>query len=605
MSLPKTALEDWIEEYDSFPNYVTNMQEFTLYCNENNGQKKYLGQFANDDIVWKTQREIFEMAMHIGSSLVMKGLKPGDRVGVYSENRMESVVLLQACHLFGFVSVFTFDSSIRTYPRFTLYDAEVSCIYISSQKSSNFDKLFEGPFTHIKFIIMNEIKSGCPYPIELFNEMLNSPIIPLPSISPTDDCTICYSSGTVGAPKGVVLSNKTMINGVKYIKCSVPVESRSTHVSFLPIAHILERIGVLIFEFRAARIVFASNGAKDCISDMKKAQVSGGPIIPMVLSNLHKKIIEGADTKVKKGIYKVSFSLARFCRFFGFQSRISDLLLFNKIKEKTLGHSLKWFAVAGDVFDKEAHEDLLLIYGASICPIYGLSEFAGPLTVTPEREIKPGTVGRVLPHINIKFGEHNEIMVKSETILSRYWKNEEILRKSYQGEWFRTGDRGEIDNNGHLIVTGRAYDICEFEPGVELAIPFLRFTYRKYELVGDIFIKPLEEFNSLIAIIYVQKNIVEHYFRKTDISQEEYCSLILEADFIEWMKKYVNEYGAANRLNKGSELAAIRLTAIEFSAENGFQTATGKFRVGEFNQRFQNEIESMILEIRLKKESKQ
>ena len=594
------SLPQWVKDFDEKTGIET-MQDFFLYTSKKWSNERQLGHFTEEgEIEYFSFREIHDLAMHVGSFLMSKGLKPGDRVGVYSENRIESGIFLQACHLFGFVAVFTFDPAPAYYPRYTLVNAEVSCIYISQKKAEYFDVLFKGKFSDaLKFVILNEPKEGVPEGVDtyIFDEIIDTPIIPsLPPVKPEDPCTIVYSSGTVGAPKGVVISHDAMVSGVFYIKVSVPVKYHDVHVSFLPMAHILERIGYLIFNYRGALIVFASQGTLHAVQDMKKAHITGGPIIPSILSKLHAGIMEKINTPFKKGFFNVCKGISGICRTIGFRSRLSDFLLFQTIKDK-FGGNIQWFAVAGDVFDKKVHDDLSAIFGSELLAIYGLSECAGPLYVCPSCEYKPGTVGRPMPYVQTKFGPKQTILIKTPAMFTKYWKNHKTTLEAFVDGWYDTGDRGEIDpETHHLIVTGRAYDTFEFKPGVDLALPFLRFTYSKYVLVSDILLKPLEEYNCLVAIIVVDKKIGDHFTKKT-LTPEEFKELLKNKDFIEYVHLWTNNFGKDANLREGSAIAAARLTDEGFTQENGLVTATGKLKYVAACQKYEKEFEEMRQEI--------
>jgi len=297
-------------------------------------------------------------------------------------------------------------------------------------------------------------------------------------------------------------------------------------------------------------------------------------------------------------LLKTCLTLAETCRKIGFRSRIADALLFDRIKEN-FGGSIEWFACAGDVFDKTVHDDLSLIFSADILAIYGLSECAGPLFVCPANEFKPGTVGRPMPYVQTKFGPKNEIMIKSPAMFTEYWNNPEITEKSFIDGWFNTGDKGKIDPlSHHLIVPGRAYETYEFKPGVELALPFIRFTYMKYVLVDDIALRPIQRFNCLFAIIVVNKEIGKHFTKNQDLSDEEFEEVLKTPRFINYILSNTNKYGIETcKLDKGAYIYAARLTSEGFTQENGLVTATGKLRLNAIYEKYENEFKDMEKEI--------
>lgn len=597
----------WVDEYNDKPSEIKTMQDFFLYTHKKWATQNQLGIIEDDQVIYHTRDEIHNMALRVGSFLVSKGIKKGDRVGVYTENRLESGIFLEACHLYGFIAVFAFDSGISTYPRYTLVDAGVSCIYVSPIKWQRNQILFPPNSSfceELKFIIVNEELDRNPCEYYFFDDVLQQKeIYDLPEVTPEDPCTIVYSSGTVGAPKGVVLSNDAMVSGIFYIKVSVPVKFGDVHLSFLPMAHILERIGFLIFNYRGAQIVFASNGALGAADDMKLCRVTGGPMIPAFLAKVHAKIMEKIGKA--KPLMDFCLNLSSITRYFGFRSRISDTLLFNKLKNDVFGGRLDWFAVAGDVFDPKVHDDMSNIFGAELVAIYGTSEAAGPLFVCPANEYKPGTVGRPMPYVETKFGNKQELLIKTPALFTSYWRNDEITKEAFEDGWYRTGDRAEVDpSTKHLIIPGRAYDNYEYQPGMDLAIPFLRFTYRKYAFIDDIFIAPQNDIHALVAIVVVPRATASNFFEKIgtyegkEFNDENFNILLNDRNFIDYIHKYANQYGKEyDRLKDGSELAAVRLTNEPFTVENGSVTLTGKMRVNALKEKYAKEIQEMREEV--------
>jgi len=584
----------WEDNMKTFPCSIKTMHDFSLYVYERNKARITFGWFNDNEIKWLKQNDIHTMALRVGSALSGLGICFGDRVGVYSENRIEVVVLLEACNLFGFISVLTFDASISTYPKYTLNDAGVKCLYISSNKMGNYNKIFDSPISGLDFLILNQESRFCKMKYYLFSELTICPIIELPQIDPETICTICYSSGTVGAPKGVVLSHKAILYGVKLTLATVEVVSRDIQISYLPIAHILERITLCVYQFRGARVVFSRNGVQSLIEDMKQAKVTGGASIPYVLNNIHDVIIGKCQTPIKKFLLRSALMLDSVCRYFGFCSRLAGVV-FCPFRQ-AFGGELRWFGCAGDVFDPEIHFRLMQILNIEIITVYGMSEFSGPITVVPKQNIIPGTVGVPVPGVEVKLSTENEVLVKSPGSFTTYWKRDEIKMSSFCNGWFRTGDKGYIHSSGFLVVTGRAFDTFRYLPGVELAIPFLRFTYKKCGMIDDIFITPLEEYNILIGIVSMTIETAKKIVKK-ELSASEYDELIRNPNFRWEVLNSLNDHGRKQNLRDGSYLESIRITKTEFSTQTGFLTLTGKQRYHEFIEIFQPEILDMKQEI--------
>ncbi|KAH0787066.1 long-chain-fatty-acid--CoA ligase 5 isoform X2 [Histomonas meleagridis] len=589
------------------------MQDFYFWTDKKHGNRPYVGRIINDNqVVWTTRHQIHEQAMSLGTSLVEIGLKPGDRLGVYCENRIESVIFLEAAQIYGFNIVFAFDSSLEAYGSFIFSDSETSILYVSPLKSRNLNHIFKGGLPHLHTLILNEhidqsYKIKIPKNVKqvLLEPLLHKTeyILP-PLIVPEDICTICYSSGTVGAPKGVMLSHHVMLYAIYTITASVNAREWIIHVSFLPLAHILERITVGVIMFSGGRIVFARNNFGTAFEDMKIVHATAGPNIPFVLQKLHTTIKEkSCQNKFSQFALKTALSIQSFTRKLGFRSRIADSLVFDPIK-KALGGCLEWFVVAGDTFSANVHQELSDILDIDLITIYGLSECGGPASISDRYDIVPGTVGCVAPYVNISISQNQDIYLNGNTMFSGYWNNPSITSKSYKGGMFSTGDKGYVDPHGYLIVTGRSSDIFEYEPGVQLALPYLSFAYQKSRYVNQIFIYPYAKRKCLLAIIVPKKSIVEYAMSATINDDETLEKLSREQRYTEWARKYLRSYARYEKLPSVAYLAAIRHVGKQFSIEDGLLTQTGKQRRKEFIKKFESDIEDMKKEVDERRERK-
>ena len=600
----RPAPREWIEEYETFPKTVQTMQDFWLYNVKHNGNREYGGVIDTETgkVKWYTQSQIFEKAVAVGTHLLELGLKKGDRVGVYCENSLESVIFLEGLQLYGFIVVFAFNTGLASYPEFIFKDSEVSAIYISKGHMVNVEALFDGGAPpSLRFVISQEIekdfeeypvlKTVEQKPLSEFIECEN--VAAFPVVSPDEPCTICYSSGTIGAPKGVVMSNKAMVEAGWMVACAVNVTKDIVHVSYLPIAHILERITISVIMYRGGRIAFATKGALGAFQDMKTVRATAGPIIPVMLKGLDAKITSVLESNcVTKTISKVARGFSKVCRFFGFRSRIADWLLYDRIRQH-LGGRIEWFVVAGDTFPRELHERLSEIFNMELVCIYGLSECAGAVTICDRHSIEPGTVGYLCPKTEIKFNEHNEILIRSPHVFTTYWNRPEVSKSAFENGWFRTGDKGSVDQYGNLIVSGRAYDILEYQPGVELAIPFLVVAYSNYCMLSDVYIYPFKEARALLAVCVTSREHVNYGLQEETTTDEEAERLAHSSRFYEWMRKILRSHARVERLPPCAYLAAVRCTVIPFSASGNLLTPTGKQKPMAFQEKFANEIAEM------------
>lgn len=601
-----SAAQEWLDEYKTFPKSVQTMQDFYFWTDKKHGSKPYLGRFRDDNTIeWKTRHEIHQMALSVGTTLVQLGIPTGARIGVYSENQIEAVVFLEAAQIYGYVIVFSFDAAIYSYPGFVYHDSECSVLYVSKRKLDLIGKINPEEIKSLQFVIVPEkpdlenedYESLKNIPIRLYSEFigLKEGFAAPPQILPTTIDTICYSSGTAGAPKGVILSHRSILYSTYNVICAVDINPTTVHLSFLPLAHILERLTLSSYTFRGAKVVFARNGVSTALEDMALCHESGGPHIPSIIEKMYKSIKSNSPSF----LFNTCFKLHKFFSFFGIRSRLSDLLLFNKIQKKFGGH-LEWFVTAGDAFSKETHIAMSTILNIPIIPIYGLSECGGPVSICPRRNIIAGTCGSLVPGFELKFGERKEIFIRCPTMFDGYWHNPDITNEALVNGWFRTGDKGDVDKYGNLIVSGRAYNTFEFKPGRELAIPFICFIYQQSHFCQDIHLEFFEDGCCFLAIIVVPKSVVLYGLNKQegDIkSDDEFLKEANSEDFLEWGRKLLRAHAREFDIGDIPYIGALRCIVKPFDQFTGLLTETGKQRPHMFKQYFGDQIEEMKKEV--------
>jgi long-chain acyl-CoA synthetase len=586
------------------------MQDFHVYINRINGNRNCAGVMRLEGlpVKWYTCGEVYNMALTVGASLLELGINPGDRIGVFCENRLESVIFLVAANLYGFIVVFALYSSLITAPTFVFKDAGVSVLFVSTSRIGRIEDLISST---LKFLIVDEIISDSNrFPCAArMQQYLMSHLLreqrhaSLPQIDPEQPCTICYSSGTINAPKGVIISHRAVLQACWNVLCAVHVNEETLHVSYLPIAHILERLTLLCIMFRGGRIAFGLQGCASAFDDMKALRATSGPIIPSMLQELRKKVLEKAKSSLlNRFLFSFSMTLARTTRFFGFRSRLADFFFFARVKE-TIGGKIEWFVVAGDVFDKGVHEELSIVFGIQLIPIYGSSECVGAVSISNPYQIEPGTVGCLAPNTCVKFSDRGEIMVKSSTMFTDYWNMPGLKEESFVDGWYRTGDSGCVDCYGNLIVKGRCCDIVEFVHGFQLAIPFLVLAYSKYCIVADIFIHPCMDVECLVAVVVTTEKWVS-YGMQVEADSSRLAELAKSEVFGDWVRKGLRMHARVEKIPSRAYISSVRCRLEPFRNDPELFTATGKQRNTAFQAKFGKEIESMKKQVRNRRQRK-
>ncbi|KAL5791980.1 hypothetical protein ACOSP7_000574 [Xanthoceras sorbifolium] len=487
--------------------------------------------------VWKTYMEVYEEVLQIGSALRASGAEPGCRVGIYGANCPQWIEAMEACNAHSLVCVPLYDTLGPGAVNFIIDHAEIDFVFVQDKKAKQLlnpdcisaqrlkamicftsfteeekDKAVNigiKPFTWDEFLHMGQKNSSEILPPQPFNI-----------------CTIMYTSGTSGDPKGVVLTHETVTTFVRGIDLFMEhFEDKMTvddvYLSFLPLAHILDRMIEEYFFRKGASIGYYHgdlNALRDDLMELKPTFLAG---VPRVFEKIH----EGIQNALKElrplrrlifdALYKYKLSWMNLGYKQKNASPIADLLAFRKVKAR-LGGRLRLIVSGGAPLSYEVEEFLRVTCCAFLVTGYGLTETCGPTTLGfPDEMCMIGTVGPVSVFNELRLEEvpdmgYNpladppcgEICVRGKTVFSGYYKNPELTKESMKDGWFHTGDIGQMLPNGVVKIIDRKKNLIKLSQGEYVALEHLENVYSSTPIVEDIWIYG-DSFKSMLVAVVV------------------------------------------------------------------------------------------------------
>ncbi|HLT34118.1 MAG TPA: AMP-dependent synthetase/ligase, partial [Aquaticitalea sp.] len=284
------------------------------------------------------------------------------------------------------------------------------------------------------------------------------------AVKPDDLATLIYTSGTTGKPKGVMLSHKNITSNALDSIPRLPLTDGETRIlSFLPICHIFERVLIYIYQYAGAGIYYAEGLDKisDNIKEVKPHLMS---VVPRLLEKVFDKIhAKGEElTGVKKSLFFWAIQLGERWEPYGkngwwyeTQLKIARKLIFSKWKEG-LGGNLTTMVSGSAALQPR----LSRIFGAAemyVMEGYGLTETSPVVSVgmLKDHMYKVGAVGKPIRNVEVKIAEDDEILIKGPNVMLGYYKDPEKTAEVMTGDYFHTGDKGMMDEDGFLKITGR------------------------------------------------------------------------------------------------------------------------------------------------------
>lgn len=465
---------------------ITRLFDFPQYQLEKFNLKKAFTTKYDGKWISTSTEEFINQYNKISRGLLRLGVKPNDKIAVISTtNRTEWNIMDMGILQLGAQNVPIYPTISKEEYEYVLNHSEATYCFVSD--SSILEKLnqVKGK-TKLKAVFTFDAIDGetsWNEILELGEDDTNQAKVEAlkQQVKSTDLATIIYTSGTTGTPKGVMLSHNNLVSNVIDSTPRVPLEhGNSKALSFLPICHVFERIILYLYQYCGIEIYFAESN--EAISDnLKEIKPHIMTAVPRLYEKVYDKIVaKGGELKgIKKALFFWALDLGlkfepyeQNGAWYEFKLKIARKLIFSKWKE-ALGGNIN-ILVSGSA---ALQPRLIRVFSAAEMPIlegYGLTETSPVVSVNCpfNHGIKIGTVGRLIDNVEVKIAEDGEILVKGPNIMMGYYKDPVKTAEVMTGDYFHTGDIGELCDDGFLKITDRKKDMFKTSGG-KYVIPSL------------------------------------------------------------------------------------------------------------------------------------
>ena len=438
---------------------------------------------------------------------------------------------------------------------------------------------------------------------------------------PDTTMTICYTSGTSGNPKGVMISQRNMIVSLETIirDTGVPLDEYGAHLSFLPLAHIFERIIISGFMIAAAKIGFISTNVKNMMDDMSILGPTIICLVPRVMQTIRIKIFDSFNSLnifQKELAYKAYYTKLDNFRKYGIINHfIYDPLIFKKVRNM-FGGKVQCLLSASAPMQKDLADDFKIFLSVPIVEALGMTELSGATFCTNTKDLSNLTVGGItggaklilknVPELDYYIDDvidgvncpAGEICVKGPMIFQGYYKNDEENNKSFDKDgYFHTGDVGRLYPNlgNGLRVVDRAKEIFKLSQGEYIVPAKLESVYYKCRYVKQIMIYGNSNMNHIIAIINPD---MERCAQDLGVSVEELNKDEENPKLKELIRKSLEENASEAKLNGLEKVKYMLLTFEGFTVNNGCMTPTMKIIRKKVELKFKERIDRIYKEIK-------
>lgn len=445
-----------------------------------------------------TYERMFLEIRNVAAHLREFGVSKGDRVAVFGENHpcwaISYLAILYAEAVCVPIDPHGETSTIANF----IADSEAKLVFTSAESAGRLSEI-EGRLGHtVRKVVW---RSGSAGTGDAFEDWAGSSSDGSfrPDASGDDNALLIYTSGTTGRPKGVLLTHGNICAELDAVDRVLEVSPEERILSLLPLFHAYLQIAALwIASTRGCEVVYLKElTPEELTRAMKESRMTILASVPRLWYLIHKKIF---DEVRRKGL-PMRWLFSSLLRVNGFARDVLGVNLgkrFFRPVHESLGGELRLAIAAGSRFDEDVAIDFHRL-GFTIIQAYGLTETSGAATATPIDDNRVGSVGKPVLGAEVKIagngeGKEGEVLIRGPMVFGGYYRNPEATREAFDDEgWFRSGDLGRFDEDGHLYITGRAKDVIVLPSGKNVHPEDLEVHYLKSPLVAEICVIGLED----------------------------------------------------------------------------------------------------------------
>ncbi|TGZ62733.1 hypothetical protein CRM22_007260 [Opisthorchis felineus] len=582
-------------------------------------QSRFLGCLGtrptvSDSYQWMLYQEVEDKIIATGSAFFHCLPHPtwNKFVGIYSRNSPAWVITQHACAAYSLVYVPLYDTLGSEAVQHILTQAELEVLICHSAKEA--DNVLKNFHSSIKVIVIylkskeaNELKTTFRDRCDIYywDEFVNlgqKKIVEQRPPSPTDLLTICYTSGSTGTPKGTMIEHGQFIDAMLAMLSNVDgkfVYPQLVHLSYLPLAHILEQLFMGSVLIAGARAAFLTGGLETLLADIGAVKPTVFTAVPRVLDRIqkeyYKKVPKMFLTTLRKCITKKNAeqALGKYDH-----SSLADQILFKKLR-KSLGGRITFIVSGGAPLPIVTRRFFQAALGCPVVEGYGATETCGVACMTLIGDVEGGITGAVTCGVEVKLvsvpelgisleaDQVGEVCLRGSRCTKGYYKDPENTAKLIDTDgWLHTGDVGRWTPNGALQLVDRSKNMFKLAQGEYIAAEKLESVYSFCPFVTNIMVDGDSFHSYALAIVCpdikaLRKELIKGFkssgqqsrYQENELSDSDLC---YDKEARKFILIKMNKVGKERGL-KGFELVkSVHLTLQPFTIENGLLTPTLK-----------------------------
>ncbi|XP_033833156.1 fatty acid CoA ligase Acsl3-like [Periophthalmus magnuspinnatus] len=592
-------------------------------------KKVILGQYR-----WLSYEKVHRLARQFGSGLLALGQQPKNNIAVFCETRAEWMIAAQACFMYNFPLVTLYSTLGGPAIAHGLKEAEVTHIITSRELLETRLKaiLIEVPrLQHI--IVVDDSPSSWPgYPrgISVHNMAAVQKLGAKPENAsrerkqplPSDIAVIMYTSGSTGAPKGVMISHSNILAGITGMAERIPnLCEEDTYIGYLPLAHVLELSAELVCVSHGCRIGYSSpqtlvdqstkikKGSKGDTSVLQPTLMAA---VPEIMDRIYKNIMGKVEemSYFQRTLFTLAYSYKLDQLSKGNNTPLCNRLVFRKVRS-LLGGRVRVLLSGGAPLSAATQRFMNVCFCCPVGQGYGLTETCGAGTISELWDYSTGRVGEPLVCCEIKLKDwleagyrstdkphpRGEILVGGPNVTMGYYKTDPRMQQDFEVDetgqrWFCTGDVGEVHDDGCLKIIDRKKDLVKLQAGEYVSLGKVEAMLKNCPLIDNICAYANSDETYVIGFAVPNQkhflSLAEQYGVRGSFT--ELCN---NTTMEELVLKVLTEVALGAQLERFEIPRKICLSPDPWTPETGLVTDAFKLKRKELKSHYKDDIERM------------
>jgi long-chain acyl-CoA synthetase len=571
---------------------------------------------SGDRWVDVTVPEFRDTVRWLATALHEMGVKPGDRVGILSENRPEWTIGDFAVLTASAVSVPVYPTLLGWQIEYILNDASMVTLICSNQEQ--LDKVLEirSHVPSLNTIIVCDPPATLPEGVLAFKDVVERGRKfeeqngrewfdqSRKSRTPDDLATLVYTSGTTGNPKGAMLTHGNITSNTVTVREFVPFQPGDVALSILPLSHILERMVDFLYYYKGGCVAYAENINK-VADNLAEVRPHFFGAVPRLFERMRARVLDNvaAAPPARQKIFYWALKVAEerlpyivdrkpLPLGLKLKSAVADKLVFGKIIAR-LGGRVKYVVSGGAPLSA----DLAAFFigaGVEILEGYGLTETSPVIAVNRPDKRRIGTVGPIIPGVEVRIAEDGEILARGPNIMKGYWNNPDATAAAIDAEgWFHTGDIGEIDKDGFLKITDRKKDIIINAYGKNIAPQPIEALLKSSPYVGTpVLIGDRRKYLSALIVPNFEK--LEREAATLGVSAASHEALVNDDRIKALIQGELDRFN--KNLDRQEKIRRFALLPRDFTIDDDEITPSLKVKRKNIDKKYKNVIDQMYVD---------